>query len=39
MNTNQTVEKLKSLRLNAMAQLYQHHIKNNQHNDTQSMNT
>ncbi|NQY09172.1 MAG: ATP-binding protein [Flavobacteriales bacterium] len=34
MNTNQTVEKLKSLRLNAMAQLYQHHIKNNQHNDT-----
>ena len=34
MNTNQTDEKLKRLRLNAMAQLYQHHIKNNQHNDT-----
>jgi len=33
MNTNQTVEKLKSLRLNAMAQLYQHHIQNNLYND------
>ena len=29
MNTNQTIEKLKSMRLHAMAQMYLHHIQNN----------
>ncbi len=33
MNKNQTVEKLKSMRLNAMAQMYQEHLKNNLYND------
>ena len=34
MNTNQTVEKLNQMRIYAMAQMYQHHLKNNQHNET-----
>ena len=33
MNKNQTLEKLKDLRLNAMANLHQHHLQNNLHND------
>lgn len=34
MNKNQTVEKLNQMRICAMAQMYQHHLKNNQHNDS-----
>lgn len=34
MNKNQTLEKLKDLRLNAMASLHQHHLQNNLYNDT-----
>ena len=34
MNNNQTVEKLKQMRLEAMAQLHQQHIANNQHQQT-----
>ena len=30
MNNNQTIEKLKQMRLNAMAELHHHHLKNNQ---------
>lgn len=33
MNTNQTIEKLKSMRLHAMAQMYMHHIQNNLYSD------
>ncbi len=33
MNNNQTIEKLKQMRLGAMAQLHHHHVKNNQLND------
>ncbi len=33
MNTNQTIEKLKSMRLHAMAQMYLHHIQNNLYSD------
>jgi len=33
MNKNQTIEKLKSMRLNAMANRYQHHLQNNLYND------
>ncbi len=33
MNNNQTIEKLKQMRLGAMAQLHLHHVKNNQFND------
>lgn len=33
MNKNQTIEKLKSMRLNAMASQYQHHLQNNIYND------
>lgn len=33
MNQNQTIEKLKSMRLHAMANLHQHHIQNNQYSD------
>jgi DNA replication protein DnaC len=33
MNTNQTIEKLKSMRLHAMAQMYLHHIQNNMYSD------
>ncbi len=34
MNKNQTIEKLKSLRLHAMASMYQHHLKNNLYVDS-----
>ena len=34
MNKNQTIEKLKSMRLNAMAEMYQHHLQNNLYNDS-----
>jgi DNA replication protein DnaC len=34
MNNNQTIEKLKQMRLGAMAQLHLQHVKNNQFNDT-----
>ena len=34
MNKNQTIEKMKSMRLNAMASMYGHHLQNNLHNDT-----
>lgn len=34
MNKNQTIEKLKGMRLHAMANLYLHHIQNNQYSDT-----
>lgn len=33
MNNNQTVEKLKSMRLSAMAEMHLQHVKNNQFND------
>lgn len=33
MNKNQTIEKLKNMRLNAMANRYQHHLQNNLYND------
>jgi len=33
MNKNQTVEKLKSMRLHAMASMYQHHLQNNLYSD------
>ncbi len=33
MNKNQTVEKLKSMRLHAMANMYQHHLQNNLYSD------
>lgn len=33
MNNNQTIEKLKQMRLGAMAQLHLQHVKNNQFND------
>lgn len=33
MNKNQTIEKLKSMRLNAMASMYQHHLQNNLYSD------
>ena len=33
MNNNQTVEKLKSMRLSAMSELHLQHVKNNQFND------
>ena len=33
MNKNQTVEKLKSMRLHAMASMYQHNLQNNLYND------
>lgn len=34
MNKNQTIEKLKSMRLNAMADMHQHHLQNNLYNDS-----
>ena len=34
MNKNQTIEKLKSMRLNAMAEMHQHHVQNNLYNDS-----
>ena len=34
MNRNQTIEKMKSMRLNAMASMYQHHMQNNLFNDS-----
>lgn len=34
MNKNQTIEKMKSMRLNAMASMYGHHIQNNLYNDS-----
>lgn len=34
MNKNQTIEKMKSMRLNAMASMYQHHMQNNLFNDS-----
>jgi len=34
MNKNQTIEKMKSMRLNAMAQMHQHHLQNNLYNDS-----
>jgi DNA replication protein DnaC len=34
MNTNQTIEKLKGMRLRAMANLYLHHLQNNQYTDS-----
>jgi len=34
MNKNQTIEKLKSLRLHAMASMYQHHLQNNLYGDS-----
>jgi DNA replication protein DnaC len=36
MNNNQTIEKLKQMRLGAMAQLHLQHVKNNQFNDITS---
>lgn len=33
MNKNQTIEKLKNMRLNAMASMHQHHLQNNLHNE------
>ncbi len=33
MNKNQTIEKLKSMRLHAMAEQYQHHLQNNLYSD------
>ena len=33
MNKNQTIEKLKSMRLHAMASMYQHHLQNNLYSD------
>tara|TARA_Y100001954_G_C15598608_1_gene496820 strand:+ start:423 stop:818 length:396 start_codon:yes stop_codon:yes gene_type:complete len=33
MNKNQTIEKLKNMRLNAMANQYQQHLQNNLYND------
>ena len=29
MNKNQTIEKMRNMRLNAMASMYQHHLQNN----------
>jgi DNA replication protein DnaC len=34
MNKNQTIEKMKNMRLNAMASMYQNHLQNNLFNDT-----
>jgi len=34
MNKNQTIEKMKSMRLNAMASMYGHHLQNNLYNDS-----
>ena len=34
MNNNQTIEKLKDMRLNAMAQMHQHHLQNNLYNES-----
>ena len=34
MNKNQTIEKLKSMRLHAMAGMYQHHLQNNLYSDS-----
>lgn len=34
MNKNQTIEKLRGMRLNAMAEMYQHHLQNNLYNDS-----
>ena len=34
MNKNQTIEKLKNLRLHAMATMYLHHVQNNQYSDS-----
>jgi len=34
MNKNQTVEKLQQMRIYAMAEMYQHHLKNNLYNDS-----
>jgi len=34
MNKNQTVEKLRQMRIYAMAEMYQHHIKNNLYNES-----
>ena len=34
MNKNQTIEKMKGMRLNAMADMYQHHLQNNLFNDS-----
>lgn len=34
MNKNQTIEKMKNMRLNAMAGMYQHHLQNNLFNDS-----
>ena len=34
MNKNQTIEKLKSMRLHAMANMYLHHIQNNLYSDS-----
>lgn len=33
MSKNQTIEKLKDMRLNAMASMHQHHLQNNMYND------
>jgi len=34
MNKNQTIEKMRSMRLNAMAGMYQHHLQNNLYSDS-----
>jgi len=34
MNKNQTIEKMRNMRLNAMAGMYQHHLQNNLYNDS-----
>lgn len=34
MNKNQTIEKMRDMRLNAMASLYQHHLQNNLYSDS-----
>jgi hypothetical protein len=33
MSKNQTIEKLKDMRLNTMAGMHQHHLQNNMYND------
>lgn len=34
MNKNQTIEKMRNMRLNAMAGMYQHHLQNNLYSDS-----
>jgi len=34
MNKNQTIEKMRNMRLNAMASMYQHHLQNNLYSDS-----